>query len=1309
MNEPERVDDELKTNEDDNNNLTHSIDNNEDEIAVNDDDDDENQQEENETVNDNHDEKEIEHEDDHDNIVRESVNDSVTEELNNDHQSNNTMEHTMSAEEPPSENKTEVVVANSEIHAVQDSEEIEDNELVEANHDNEETREETEATEEQQGEEEEEEEGEEQQPAEDDYITEKDLRRSISKSSSRKTNNEVHESYEDEDKARFDDTEVQESIKSSEDEFMSPVRSVSRRSDSRDGRQSVDSLRTSSAHYVNIMDDHYSKRGEENIQNNNNNASIEDEIEIQNSLTLDWVFGINKDIVGGVHNLSDEFRREVFYVSGHIGVIFKTDKRQQILLQGHVHPITCTSVSADKRWIVTADAGVKNMVVVWDSLKGIPVKTIFEPHPIGIQAVDISHDSMYIATVSMMDENQHQVLSIWQWTSEDTAPIHSEIIPTYSIDSSNISPSTSSTPVPNANLDDKSAINSSPVQANSEEAAKKTTCTCIKFHFANSHLLLTNGPRIITFWNWDNEQLVYFNPSVTSRDFRQSVGEFTVSTFVPGTTMAATGTREGEIILWQQLDDTSGKQHEKKAFKVVKIHPNHSINFVTCIKNYIVTGGDDGHVKFLDHQLRLEAWFEEFVAGPIMSISFNRIVFSDEDSLIDFDRSDTGASFSSSSGLKFGGKNRIQNREEFSCPDFIISTNLAFVIKADAKAFNDYNIKSLRGDLVLLGQEGPIQALAAHPRMPYLVISGLSGHIHLWDYFNKKVIKITELTNLHVSCLAFDPKGEYLAVGCTNGVIKILDGTQIEELQHFRPSHAAILELKFSHDSLFIAVVDSDNCVGLFKWDHKDQNHQKNVEWVYIGRFKSHKKPIAGIEFGMVPFGDIPRLMSVGEDRRLIEYDLENSSIGEGIKLKSVHLVSQSAIPTAFLWTQESEVIERYRDEPSEFDYLIFTDNHFKFTQFLTPDSNRETRCLKTKISPTYGAPLNRILLVPNSRPDGNRDNPLKFSKPKLMAYATHERVVGLIHLPIDGDQSRAMGLIAHSGEISACVTSPDGKYLFTAGGSDCTVNQWKINSDCLTERKRNSESNLSPFIDQIEGGAEGEFFQEIKHMFYYAQIRSQGEVTTKERKITGEVPLEQIPNLMRAIGFYASNWQIYNIINELKLIMGESGPENSSTTPRRGSVSGNMNAVSGMLQKMDEIFIDFDTFVKIYVNHRPLFDIEAKDIEQSFTNLGAEPMTGVIRRDQLIEKLNTMGERISEQELLSCLSTLKDEQVYISSIDNRLTAQSFAQWLGFEYADELEQNEPSPRSNDPHHNGYDDVNSHHMNHDDYEDSDYDE
>jgi hypothetical protein len=72
------------------------------------------------------------------------------------------------------------------------------------------------------------------------------------------------------------------------------------------------------------------------------------------ALTLNWTLGLAKDYVGCVHNLSDHERTEMLYAAGHTAVVFDYNTGVQRLLQGHVNPITATTVSQDKKWIVTA-------------------------------------------------------------------------------------------------------------------------------------------------------------------------------------------------------------------------------------------------------------------------------------------------------------------------------------------------------------------------------------------------------------------------------------------------------------------------------------------------------------------------------------------------------------------------------------------------------------------------------------------------------------------------------------------------------------------------------------------------------------------------------------------------------------------------------------------------------------------------------------------------------------------------------------------------------------------------------------------
>jgi WD40 repeat protein len=67
------------------------------------------------------------------------------------------------------------------------------------------------------------------------------------------------------------------------------------------------------------------------------------------------------------------------------------------------------------------------MLVVWDSLHGVPVRTFLNPHPNGIVCMDLSMDDKYIVTIGA--EPDLQTISLWDWTNQaEQGPIVSMII-----------------------------------------------------------------------------------------------------------------------------------------------------------------------------------------------------------------------------------------------------------------------------------------------------------------------------------------------------------------------------------------------------------------------------------------------------------------------------------------------------------------------------------------------------------------------------------------------------------------------------------------------------------------------------------------------------------------------------------------------------------------------------------------------------------------------------------------------------------------------------------------------------------------
>ena len=206
---------------------------------------------------------------------------------------------------------------------------------------------------------------------------------------------------------------------------------------------------------------------------------------------------------------------------------------------------------------------------------------------------------------------------------------------------------------------------------------------------------------------------------------------------------------------------------------------------------------------------------------------------------------------------------------------------------------------------------------------------------------------------------------------------------------------------------------------------------------------------------------------------------------------------------------------------------------------------------------------------------------------------------------------------------------------------------------------------NTKPFVGLIEGGRDGEFYQELVEYFFYAQLRSQGGgdggAGMANQEMSGLVPIAEIPNLMRALGCYPTEKEIENMCSEVKY--------------SRFTETG---------QTIDAI--DLDTFVKLYVNHRPVFGVGGAEIAEAFRVLGLDrsgALNGggggpaaakdvVLDTKRLLAMLERGGEPMAAQELQGALKALMGPAA--SDLPGSMDAGWFASnVLGFEDDEEEE------------------------------------
>lgn len=573
------------------------------------------------------------------------------------------------------------------------------------------------------------------------------------------------------------------------------------------------------------------------------------------------------------------------------------------------------------------------------------------------------------------------------------------------------------------------------------------------------------------------------------------------------------------------------------------------------------------------------------------------------------------------------------------------------------------------------GMSDDVSAVACHPSQPLLAIACSNGVLQVWNYemkllmilreFNsasvakdqdKKAMTLKSRNQLRPSCIAFDSSGGILATGFSSGIIKLLYTDNLEDMHTYAPSSESIEKLCFSASGKYLAAYDSGRHVLLFRIGERpstseQQGHLNSTDkrevgtpnsggYVYIGRALAHSAPITGLIFGEKDGADT--LVSVSEDQYCVEYDLVSSTVATGVKCmknenngNTSHRLEFDAKPTAIMW-QPHFGVEEVEDR------FVVANDAFKFREFNV--QSMESR--KTSLAPRFGSPVNNLVLIPATAHDSaaveqqSAENSAKLSK--VFAFATPYRVIGLSTFPLTGDPSQTTGIVAHPAEITSIAVSYDGKYLFSAGGSDLSANMWKID---LAPSPSNPEGELTPYYTLLEGGEGGDLHRDIVDYFYYCQLRHLGEDSMEQRNLSGVIPLEEIPSLFRSVGYYPSEEDVKNIISEVRfkdfMVTGET-----------------------------EDFIRLDELIKLYINYRPALPLDKQLISAAFQTICGRlsDEQDTVDWETILHCLTNEGEKVTMADLDAFLVALTGNDSKSIDYSETYDAKKFAEkLLGFE------------------------------------------
>ncbi|EKX39032.1 hypothetical protein GUITHDRAFT_114910 [Guillardia theta CCMP2712] len=694
--------------------------------------------------------------------------------------------------------------------------------------------------------------------------------------------------------------------------------------------------------------------------------------------------------------------------------------------------------------------------------------------------------------------------------------------------------------------------------------------TCVKFRRDDVREIMTNGSQRVIFWSWEDDKLKFYSPALSSKEFSSPVGKFTQSVFIPFSNQAVSATEDGDLLLWDQvlLPALDARPSDRCAVKLLKLHDGHAITFISVFDSFLVTAGADGFVRFYDLKFRLLAWYEDLDVGPIASLTF------------------TSPRATPKDGGYLEGEVRI--------PNFIVATKAGKIALVNAAIFEQYSKEERKGEVLVQGFESPISAMCAYPSSSKLFVVTTSGMLRVLDFESQAWLQQKVLEKRTPTCICVNPNGQELVIGCTDGSVLIIGVSDLELIQRMSQIDCEITSVQFAPDGMHVAVADAHNCVGIFRRERNVLESGKEVPWLYVGRYRSHHGRIVGLQFILDKAAGIIRLVSLAQDRVIVEYDLSSSMAATGVVVRCAITIEETAVPTALL--QLPPGCQQGEDPNKIFlvlDIIGLTGVHDN-----RPLEEQDSHCLQTLLGPTFGPPPHRLLTLP---PDEQGK--------QYVVYATPHKVVGLIKLPLDGNPNCSMGLIAHAGEVAEMCASHDGKLVLTTGGSDCGIFLWEVDPSALEASAALGGSGIEPFEALIPGGKGGELYDEMLDYFYLAQLRAQGEDTTEERKVTGLAPVEAVPELMQAFGYYPSKFEIRDMVHEVR---------------RKGKDS-----------------VTFSDLIKLFVNHKPVNDVSLEEIQQAFHHLGAEPVTGILKWEQLRMMLMRMGESLSESEIQTAIARL--------------------------------------------------------------------
>jgi hypothetical protein len=118
----------------------------------------------------------------------------------------------------------------------------------------------------------------------------------------------------------------------------------------------------------------------------------------------------------------------------------------------------------------------------------------------------------------------------------------------------------------------------------------------------------------------------------------------------------------------------------------------------------------------------------------------------------------------------------------------------------------------------------------------------------------------------------------------------------------------------------------------------------------------------------------------------------------------------------------------------------------------------------------------------------------------------------------------------------------------------------------------------------------------------------------TLRRTVAGRVPKAALADVMRAAGYYPSEADTEALMAHVKFLADMAPADDTAVCSTSGSGSsggGSGGGFPGAAAQHSPDWVDLDTFLLLYLSHRPVVGFSRQQVEAAFKTLGASTASG--------------------------------------------------------------------------------------------------